>query len=262
MNPIVDYDGNKFEEKVLVDFQYFIQSAVEKKIQWNVLTYFLTDLAPTIDKSRQVIMILVKELEKWVRKWENASKDEENSLASLEISGSDYGNNEDVIEANIDGQSDYKDDFEEDNEDLQLDENDDVVLDNFGNQFYEFIGDNLKETQNDEELETNTELNESTNTIERDLLNESSKTTSKKPFQCKHCEKCFNRSSILKVHERIHTGERPYKCKTCEKRFKALGNLQRHKIIHKNEKSFQCNKCESCFNRSDALKRHIKRYHP
>ena len=232
MNPIVDYDGNKFEEKVLVDFQYFIQSAVEKKIQWNVLTYLLTDLAPTIDKSRQVIMILVKELEKWVRKWENASKDEENSLASLEISGSDYGNNEDVIEANIDGQSDYKDDFEEDNEDLQLDENDDVVLDNFGNQFYEFIGDNLKETQNDEELETNTELNESTNTIERDLLNESSKTTSKKPFQCKHCEKCFKRSDALTKHERYHTREKPYKCKTCGKCFMQLYYLKKHELIH------------------------------
>ena len=110
MNPIVDYDGKTFDEKVLVDFHYFIRSALEKKIQWNALAYFLTDLAPTIDKSRQVIMILVRELEKWVKKWENASKDEENILASLDISDSE--SNEDVIEANADGKSDYQDDFE------------------------------------------------------------------------------------------------------------------------------------------------------
>ena len=132
MNPIVDYDGKTFDEKVLVDFHYFIRSALEKKIQWNALAYFLTDLAPTIDKSRQVIMILVRELEKWVKKWENASKDEiiapqniamtsakeflkqdeENRLASSEISDFEDEINEDVSEANTDGKSDYQDDFE------------------------------------------------------------------------------------------------------------------------------------------------------
>ena len=63
--------NNSPKEKVLVDFKYFIQSAIEKKIPWNVLTYFLTDLAPTLDKSKEVIEILVQELEKWVLKVEN-----------------------------------------------------------------------------------------------------------------------------------------------------------------------------------------------
>ena len=52
------------KERVLVDFKYFIQSAIEKKISWNVLTYILTDLAPSLDKSKEVIEILVQELEK------------------------------------------------------------------------------------------------------------------------------------------------------------------------------------------------------
>ena len=37
MHPIIDYDGKMSNEKVLVDFHYFIQSAVEKRIPWNAL---------------------------------------------------------------------------------------------------------------------------------------------------------------------------------------------------------------------------------
>ena len=70
MNPIVDSDGNTLDERRLVDFEYFIQSAVDNKLPWNTLAYFLIDLAPTLDKSRQVIKILVQELEKWVLKVE------------------------------------------------------------------------------------------------------------------------------------------------------------------------------------------------
>ena len=53
------------------DYQYFIQSAVQKDLPWNTLAMFLTDLAPTLDKSRQIIKILVQEREKWVAKVEN-----------------------------------------------------------------------------------------------------------------------------------------------------------------------------------------------
>ena len=61
-------------EKVTVDFQYFIQMAIEKKMAWITLTHLLTDLAATPVKSKQVINLLFQELEKWISKVENTSK--------------------------------------------------------------------------------------------------------------------------------------------------------------------------------------------
>ena len=55
MNLFPSTEDDSLKKKVVVDFKYFIQSAIEKKIPWNVLTYFLTDLAPTVDKSKEVI---------------------------------------------------------------------------------------------------------------------------------------------------------------------------------------------------------------
>ena len=63
MNLFPSTEDDSLKKKVVVDFKYFIQSAIEKKIPWNVLTYFLTDLAPTVDKSKEVIELLVQELE-------------------------------------------------------------------------------------------------------------------------------------------------------------------------------------------------------
>ena len=61
-------------EKVTVDFQYFIQMAIEKKMAWITLTHLLTDLAATPVKSKQVIKLLLQELETWVSKVENEPK--------------------------------------------------------------------------------------------------------------------------------------------------------------------------------------------
>ena len=59
------------DKGVRVDFQYFIESAVKQEISWQALVIFLTDLTPSLDKSKEVIKILVEELEKWVRKARN-----------------------------------------------------------------------------------------------------------------------------------------------------------------------------------------------
>ena len=51
-------------ENIKVDFRYFITSALQNKITWEVLDYFLNDLTPTLATSKQVIKVLLKELQK------------------------------------------------------------------------------------------------------------------------------------------------------------------------------------------------------
>ena len=65
------------DEKVILDYQSFIQSAIQKELSWKSLAYFLTDLSTTLDKSHQVIRILVQELEVWVLKVESEKNEVE-----------------------------------------------------------------------------------------------------------------------------------------------------------------------------------------
>ena len=50
-------------KKVTVDFQYFITLAIQKELSWKMLEFFLTDLTTTLAQSKEVIRLLVKELE-------------------------------------------------------------------------------------------------------------------------------------------------------------------------------------------------------
>ena len=51
------YNGTK------TDFSYFIRMAVQNNIAWKSLAMILKDLTPTLDETREVIGILLKELE-------------------------------------------------------------------------------------------------------------------------------------------------------------------------------------------------------
>ena len=53
-----------------VDFNFFIQSTIQKNIAWENLASLLIHLAPTPEKSSKVIEMLVQELELWVSKVE------------------------------------------------------------------------------------------------------------------------------------------------------------------------------------------------
>ena len=66
-------EGYETTEKFTIDTEYFIQIAIQKEISWKSLAFMLTDLTTTLNRSKQVIRVLVQEIEKLASKLENQS---------------------------------------------------------------------------------------------------------------------------------------------------------------------------------------------
>ena len=61
MNSITHTEGKILKKQMLmVDHNNLIQSAIEKKISWNTLARSLTDLVTSVDRSKELILALVK----------------------------------------------------------------------------------------------------------------------------------------------------------------------------------------------------------
>ncbi|XP_034873622.1 zinc finger protein 558-like [Mirounga leonina] len=74
------------------------------------------------------------------------------------------------------------------------------------------------------------------------------------------CGKTFRDSSLLRLHEGIHSRDKPYKCDQCSKTFSRSFRLTTHKIIYTREKPYACNDCGKTFSILSYLTRH-KRIH-
>ncbi|XP_037617223.1 zinc finger protein 599-like isoform X2 [Sebastes umbrosus] len=75
-------------------------------------------------------------------------------------------------------------------------------------------------------------------------------------FSCPDCEKCFKFQSLLKAHQRIHTGEQPFLCSQCGRRFSFKQSLERHKQTHKSGRKYECLICGEFFKSLVAQREH------
>ena len=308
MNPIVDHDETTFNEKVLVDFHYFIQSAIEKKLPWNTLVHFLTDLAPTLEKSRQVIKILVQELEKWVLKEdigennvtevldmelaEHIQDDDQNSLASSEMSDSEDENLKDTMEVINDDQEIGVDQLEHNLNLLEKKEilgEEDVLVDKVGRQFYEFVGDHNEginkydipkgaQIVSTDEIEKNDDALKQIESDNKDIeeigendigdqfyefvggpgeTKENHKNSKETIKSMGAAEKVsLDELTESKISHLVQEEKKKFNCSVCNKAISKKRNLKKHERIHTRQKPYKCNDCGKSFTLKTSWKRH------
>ena len=295
MEANVDHN-NSSKAKMMVDFKYFIKSATEKKLPWNTLACFLTDLAPTLDKSKEIIRILVQELEIWVSKAEiETGNDKMDAFENCNL------NEEQENNSNVSENYDFVENFDMylDNETqaIELRQNIEDSRENENHENKAFQASNkvkiLEETKifNSKKDRNATKcdiclrffkttqtllIHQRTHTGEKphkcimckmafaqsSTLKKHVRThTREKQYECKKCHKHFSQSSYLKAHEKIHTGKRNFECDICHRSFMAKQSLQRHQAFHKGERPYHCKFCTKKFSQLHNLKVHERRRH-
>ena len=83
-------------ENIKINFRYFITSALQNKITWEFLDNFLNDVTPNLATSKQVIKVLLKELEKLQTELQKVQTERTNNEVDFS------GNSEDSNSTRID----------------------------------------------------------------------------------------------------------------------------------------------------------------
>ena len=280
------------EGDVNLNLKYFIRSAMQKKMPWKTLTFFLNDLTPTLEKSREVVEILVKELQKLALKLEKLEIDKEtfeNPQVDSETINQKISLNSDYDYSDSEFADKYSDNEEESEEHLFHDspnqDEDFVERDPFEeqemqNKSFTFI-ENEKEFEGKENPSIDLPLKNNRGKICK-IYSKKSKDirpggaqSGEKSLECKYCGKRFKLFSYLEAHEKIHESipkleheiERKHQprsyvkgqsktCETCSKSFTTSHYLKNHMKIHTGEKPFKCKYCGKRFNIKQNLKNH------
>uniref|UniRef100_A0A087XE66 Zinc finger protein 420-like n=1 Tax=Poecilia formosa TaxID=48698 RepID=A0A087XE66_POEFO len=75
-------------------------------------------------------------------------------------------------------------------------------------------------------------------------------------ISCADCGKVFRFHSLLKAHQRVHTGEQPFSCSQCGRQFSFKQSLERHKQTHSSGNKLSCLICGELFKSETEHARH------
>ena len=194
-----------------------IVMALKNEISWKMLDSILDELTPTLDKSKQVIKLLLKEMQALQSSFQKmkAECDCQKMIESADaVKDSEQECHKEVKNIEPVCQLENENNLSQDDEDMISDvpkddasESDNEIFGNrlrsvdlksielveeFKDQLYTFIGNNVETHDKAESHETDYD-NQFIN------LNED-KQIKKRPFQCTFCQKSFQRSNNLKIH--------------------------------------------------------------
>ena len=278
---------DKSNEVLKLNFEYFITMATQDKISWDTLIVFLEDLTPTLDKSKQANIVLVKELQKMHKKLqekgahyvieikptENSERCNEkqprNQIKEEISSGStliQHGNSKDQhTEVEIIQIEEHKTQFGKDVENPDLKNGPQLSLQINGEECLSQIEEAALP------LEVQKQICEVTKAKEEPKQIVKSRTT-KKQYNCKVCNEVFKQMKALKNHAKAHPDKSilesrmsGIKCGTCKKRFRRFNDLKFHEAIHtrgkESEQTEKCYICDKTFTNVPNLRKHEYYHH-
>lgn len=85
----------------------------------------------------------------------------------------------------------------------------------------------------------------------------------KKPYICPQCNKCFGQKTVLNKHiKSVHQGTKKFKCKLCEFTSSEFSHLKEHiSIVHEKKTPHKCPHCSKSCSTKGNLSQHVSSVH-
>ena len=233
---------HKFDNRQM-DFEYFINFALDDQISWEVLEIFLNDHSITLQRSKELNKILLEQLKQLHRRLKYKEEDELNVNDAQ-----DYESVTDISEDNTKSSERLQEPLEtfEESIDTEDDHNEIDTESQMDEAFGLAQNESLETEVRDINRGIQCELCEAEFSLRkgyqkhlkmvhgfRDLAIALEKEPNQKIFQCQHCDKMFMTSKAMKTHQRNShfTGKRSF-CSKCPKSYTSIQKLRSHEMNH------------------------------